>query len=132
VVQGVITLLDEPEFSDIQHARAAMRLFEDSAALSDLLRANVEWNEGARGQSTSQHAPTPQTIVIGREHAQRGGTSIELPAVERFSFVGIAYGAGGEVLGTVGVMGPTRMKYADAAALVPALAARLQASLESI
>ncbi len=52
--------------------------------------------------------------------------------VERFSFVGIAYGLGGEVLGTVGVMGPTRMKYADAVSLVPALAARLQTSLESL
>jgi heat-inducible transcriptional repressor len=128
VVQGVITLLDEPEFSDIAHARAAMRLFEDGVALGDLLRANMDWNDEMRGQSTL--APTSQTIVIGREHAQRH--AMENPAVERFSFVGIAYGTGGELLGTVGVMGPTRMKYADAVSLMPALAARLQASLESI
>jgi heat-inducible transcriptional repressor len=137
VVQGVITLLDEPEFSDIQNARAAMRLFEDSAALGDLLRANIGWIDAPQSnqngiQSTLQQSPTAQTIVIGREHAQRQKPGIEHSAVERFSFVGIAYGAGGEVLGTVGVMGPTRMKYADAVSLVPALAARLQASLESI
>lgn len=31
-----------------------------------------------------------------------------------------------------GILGPTRMKYAEAVALVPALAGRLQESLESL
>lgn len=116
VVQGMITLLDEPEFSDIQEARRAMRLFEDEATLSGLLRAPLEQ------QSIEQYA-----VVIGREHH-----AVENLAAQRFSLVGIAYGVGGEVLGTVGVMGPTRMKYADAVSIVPALAARLQDSLETL
>jgi heat-inducible transcriptional repressor len=102
-VQGMITLLDEPEFSDIQEARRAMRLFEDDETLSGLLRAPLEQ------QSIEQYA-----VVIGREHHV-----VDNAAAQRFSLVGIAYGVGGEVLGTVGVMGPTRMKYADAVSIVP-------------
>lgn len=118
VVQGMITLLDEPEFSDIDQARAAMRLFEDETAMSDILRAPLQRDAGDA---------TSYAVVIGGEHH-----AVENVAARRFSLVGIAYGVGGEVLGTVGVMGPTRMKYADAVSLVPALAARLQASLETL
>ncbi|MDF2439419.1 MAG: heat-inducible transcriptional repressor, partial [Abditibacteriota bacterium] len=115
VVQGVITLLDEPEFSDIAHARAAMRLFQDPIALGDLVHANMSFVEhtmdGALepsrgGQSTfrgGRARPSTGAIVIGREQlensqAQSGG--IENSAVERFSFVGISYSAGGEVICT--------------------------------
>jgi heat-inducible transcriptional repressor len=91
-------------------------LFEDEETLSGLLRAPLEQ------QSIEQYA-----VVIGREHHV-----VDNAAAQRFSLVGIAYGVGGEVLGTVGVMGPTRMKYTDAVSIVPALAARLQDSLETL
>jgi len=125
IVQGLVTLLDEPEFSDIAQARAAMRLFEDDAAMNDLLRAPLENEKYAqiRGENA------PYAIVIGHEHGF-DHASASGAAAARFSLVGIAYGAGDEIYGTVGVMGPTRMKYADAIALVPVLAARLGASLE--
>ncbi len=139
VVQGVVTLLDEPEFSEIEHARAALRLFDNAAGLCNLLAANMSaaqfQREGsardssAKSERSSEKTGT-QTIVIGREHGQV--LEVSVPSVERLSFVGIAYGAGGEVLGTVGVLGPTRMKYADMVSLVPALGARLQRSLESL
>ncbi len=116
MVQGLITLLNEPEFSEIGHARAAMQLFDDQIMLGDLLRT-----------SFSSDSPTPHTVVIGHELPH----SIN-PAVERFSLVGVAYGAGGEILGTVGVLGPTRMNYTDAISLMPALAARLRFCLETL
>jgi heat-inducible transcriptional repressor len=71
-------------------------------------------------------------VVIGSELR---GLSLGFSSdtgLERFSFVGISYGVGGEVLGTVGVLGPTRMKYAEAVSLVPALAGRLRESLETL
>jgi heat-inducible transcriptional repressor len=123
IVQGLVTLLEEPEFSDIERARAAMRLFEDVATMSDLLRPALpaaEYSESGKPVRT-------HTIVIGHEHARA-----DHPAVERLSLVGISYGTDGEVLGTVGVLGPTRMKYGEAAALVPVLAARLQQCLETL
>jgi heat-inducible transcriptional repressor len=133
VVQGLVTLLDEPEFSDIATARAAMRMFEDEAAVAELMRAPLDQFElGGEmyGRLHDMRAPDalgmPYAVVIGREMS---GVD---PAAARFSLVGIAYGAGGETFGTVGVMGPTRMKYTDAAALVPVLAARLRSSLETL
>ncbi len=134
VVQGVVTLLDEPEFSEIEHARAALRLFDNASGLCELLSANMsasqfQHSDGSKPERKNEKRGT-QTIVIGREHGQV--LELSVPSVERLSFVGIAYGAGGEVLGTVGVLGPTRMKYADAVSLVPALGARLQRSLESL
>lgn len=122
VVQGLITLLDEPEFSDISEARAAMRLFEDEAAITDIMRA---WVPLAAGRSTPKRRA--HAIVIGSELID-----VSNPAMERFSFVGISYGANGEVMGTVGVMGPTRMKYSEAVSIVPALAGRLQECLETM
>ena len=119
VVQGLITLLNEPEFSDIGQARSAMQLFDNQDVMSDLLRASVPSDVFA--------LPTTSTVVIGHELPYANH-----PAIERFSLVGVAYGAGGEVLGTVGVMGPTRMKYADAVSIMPALAARLRLCLETL
>ena len=116
VVQGLVTLLDEPEFSEIHHARAAMQLFQDEAAVADLLLGQME----EYGRNRMQTA-----IVVGREYGRAADSA-------RFSLVGVAYGAGEETLGAVGVLGPTRMKYADAASLLPILAARLQNSLESL
>ncbi len=117
VVQGLIALLDEPEFAHIGQARAAMRLLEDEAALSDLIRNSSvgahQWNS-ARGVSIGGELVAP-------DH----------PAAKGFSFVGVSYGAGREIFGALGVLGPARMRYGDVLALVPALAARLQLTLES-
>jgi len=112
VVEGLITLLGEPEFSHIGSARAAMRLLEDEVALGDLLR----------------HAR-----ASGRESVSIGGELVAPahPSAKTFSFVGVSYGAGVQVFGALGVLGPARMRYGDALALVPALAARLQLTLES-
>lgn len=117
VVQGLITLLDEPEFTEIGSARAAMRLFEDETALGGLLKS---------AEGLPRHLPTSQTIRIGRELP--GDSN---PAVQWFSFVGVSYGTGGDTVGALGVLGPARMRYADAISLVPALAARLRLTLES-
>ncbi len=113
VVQGLITLLDEPEFSQIGQARAALRLLEDQSAMGGLLKAS---SLDAMGQM----------VRIGREMP-----NLEHPNAQIFSFVGVSYGVGNEVLGTLGVLGPARMRYNDALSIVPALAARLQITLES-
>lgn len=117
MVQGLLTLLDEPEFSQIERARSAIKLLQDSSTLGDLLRVTAQSTSAAGGRA----------VVIGSELRD-----LHNPELESFSFVGISYSVGGEVLGTVGVLGPTRMKYAETVSLVPALAGRLQESLESL
>ena len=117
VVQGLITLLDEPEFAHIGQARAAMRLLEDESALAGLIKNSVAGGQGGvRSRSVSIGGE-----LVAPDH----------PAARGFSFVGVSYGAGDEVFGALGVLGPARMRYGDALALVPALAARLQLTLES-
>lgn len=117
VVQGLITLLDEPEFGEMGAARTALRLFEDEMALAGVLR---NFHESGRD------LPTAQTVRIGRELQTQDN-----PAIRLFSFVGISYGSGTDTWGAVGVMGPARMRYSDAAALVPALVNRLQICLKT-
>lgn len=117
MVQGLLTLLDEPEFAQIERARSAMKLLQDATVLNELLRVTAHSAPASGGRA----------VVIGSELRD-----MQNPAMESFSFVGISYSVGGEVLGTVGVLGPTRMKYGEAVSLVPVLAGRLQESLESL
>ncbi|RYG68093.1 hypothetical protein EON80_12385, partial [bacterium] len=117
VVQGLITLLDQPEFSEINQARTAMRLFENDSAIGGLLRV---------AQELPADFAQSRAVRIGRDLEP-----LDASATNWFSFVGVSYGAGGENWGALGVMGPSRMRYVDAVALVPALAARLQLTLES-
>lgn len=121
VVQGLIPLLDEPEFAQMGQARAALRLLEDETALGGLLRV-----AGDVPLVGGRELPS-RAVTIGREMP-----SLDHAAAQWFSFVGVSYGVGDEILGALGVMGPARMRYGDAVALVPALAARLQLTLESL
>jgi heat-inducible transcriptional repressor len=116
VVQGMAALFDEPEFAEIENARAMLRIFDDSLQIGGMLRHVME----TRGEGQ-------QSIVIGGEWMDANH-----PAFQNLSFVGIHYGAESEVLGTVGVMGPTRMKYGESSAVVLALAERLRESLMSL
>ena len=116
VVQGLVTLLDEPEFAEIGSARAAMKLIDGGAGLGELLRA---------AQELPLDWPAARGVRIGAE-----ATLFETPH-RALSFVGLSYGVAGQNLGAFGVLGPARMRYADALAIVPALAARLQMTLDS-
>ena len=117
VVQGLVTLLDEPEFAEIGPARAAMKLLDGGAGLSELLRS---------AQQLPLDWPVARGVRIGADM-----TLFEAPGARALSFVGVSYGMDGETLGAFGVLGPARMRYADALAIVPALAARLQMTLKS-
>ena len=119
VVQGVITLLDEPEFSEISQARAAMRLLDGGTSLSELLR---------QAQQIAPDSPAGSGVRIG---AEMSDLATDYPNARVLSFVGISYGVGQETLGALGVLGPARMRYGDALTIVPALAARLRITLES-
>ena len=119
VVQGLITLLDEPEFSEINQARAAMRLLDGGTSLAELLKS---------AQQLAPDSPASSGVKIGAEMSE---LAANYPNARVLSFVGVSYGVAGETLGALGVLGPARMRYGDALTIVPALAARLQKTLES-
>jgi len=89
---GLTNVLTEPEFAQSEDARKALRLLEERSLLDSLL-ANTVLNTNINGVQ----------VVIGGE-----GNWQEL---KQCSVVLARYGVPGTALGTLGVIGPTRMFY---------------------
>lgn len=90
---GLTNVLSEPEFSDSDEARRALKLFEERSTLRDLLaRTTINSNIGGL------------QVLIGGE-----GQWEEL---RQCSIVLARYGVPGMATGTLGVLGPMRMSYA--------------------
>ena len=99
-VEGASNLFGSPEFADVQRMRSLFRTLEEKSRLVEMLNRILE---GGGVQ-----------VVIGRENPVSDLTDL--------SVVASTYGAGDRVMGTVGIVGPTRMEYARAIALVEHLA----------
>ncbi len=89
---GLTNVLAEPEFSESQAARNALRLFEERPMMEDLL---------TRALSTTRVGGVE--VLIGGENARE--------ELRRCSVVLARYGAPGLVTGVLGVLGPIRMPY---------------------
>ncbi len=101
---GTQQLMTQPEFQEPEAIRDFIGLLEDEQYV-------VHWLEEGRpsGCSTSDCV----TISIGEEHSDE--------KVERYSVVTAPYRVG-DTEGTIGVIGPTRMKYDHIVALVEGMA----------
>jgi heat-inducible transcriptional repressor len=102
-VDGTANLLSSPEFADPERVRSLVQAVERKQALVDLLARVLE-------------AGGPQ-VVIGEDATPPGASDLA-----GCSLVASTYGAGAQVMGTLGIVGPTRMEYAEAIALVDYLA----------
>jgi heat-inducible transcriptional repressor len=100
LVEGASNLVGALEFNDLERTRELLRTLEQKGRLVDLLE-NVLTGQGVQ-------------VVIGHENP--------VSSLSDLSVVATTYRAGDRVLGTVGVVGPTRMEYARAIALVDYLA----------
>lgn len=88
---GIQNILAQPEFSESGSIRDMLRLLEDHTRLADILPQGLARDE--------------VHVAIGSEH--------RLEPLRGFSMVFGRYGAvDGDVIGYVGVVGPTRMDYA--------------------
>ncbi len=105
VVKGTANILKQPEFQDARAAQPVLSALETDELLSDLLHA-VRDRE--------------MWVTIGSEHRHESlrGTSV----------VAAAYRGEGTV-GALGIVGPTRMKYARVISLVRYLAGSLSETL---
>jgi len=88
---GVSNVLNQPEFASASNARVALRLLEERGFLEEIV-----------GKAISPTVGGVQ-VVIGGE-----GAWTEL---RDWSMILARYGAPGFALGTLGVVGPTRMAY---------------------
>ncbi len=102
---GTTNILNQPEFGDINKVKALLTLFEQQSLLSTLLSRPVAGVEGV-------------VIKIGKENV--------LEEVQECSLVMTAYCLGNDVVGTIGVLGPTRMEYSRVVAVVQHIANQLE------
>ena len=100
LVEGASNLVGALEFNDLERTKELLRTLEQKGRLVDLLE-NVLTGQGVQ-------------VVIGHENP--------VSSLSDLSVVATTYRAGDRVLGTVGIVGPTRMEYARAIALVDYLA----------
>ncbi len=109
LVEGTSSLLDQPELSDIENIRRMLDTFADQARLVCLLNQCLS-TDGVR-------------VFLGED----SDVTMELD----FSLVGTTYGIGEEALGSLGIIGPSRMAYPRMVPLVRFLGETLSKALAS-
>jgi len=106
-ISGLTELLRQPEFSQLKQVQAIIELLEvDQAALFPLIFGN-----------TSQNSVNSLTIKIGNE--------ISLEPIQNCTLISSTYSYDDVPVGSVGVLGPTRLDYERAIASVQIIANQL-------
>lgn len=109
-LEGTLNILSQPEFRNIERARALLALLEARDVLEQVLSV------GTRSSGT--------TVIIGHENP--------VAEMRDCSVVVSAYTLGGEVVGAIGVLGPTRMEYSKAVGMVQYVAEHLSDMLMNL
>jgi len=99
-ISGLSGVLELPDFSDLERIRAIMRTIEDKHRIIKLLDMLTD-DSGVK-------------VVIGSENPVTGMMSLSL--------VASTYKEGDRQVGTIGIIGPTRMDYLRAMTIVDATA----------
>lgn len=107
LMEGTRSLLDQPELADVDRVRRMLDAFADKAHLVKILNRCMA-SGGVR-------------VFIGQDS--------ELTSELDFSLVAVPYGIGSNTLGSLGVIGPSRMEYSRAFALVNYLGETLSQAL---
>ena len=110
LVDGEESFLDAPEFANVRKARALLRAFAEKDRILRVLDRVL----------TAQEVQ----IFIGAES--------EFAQVGDVSVVAAPYGRGDHVLGTLAVVGPTRMNYARVIPLVDLTARQISRALAAL
>ncbi|OIP70190.1 MAG: heat-inducible transcriptional repressor HrcA [Oscillatoriales cyanobacterium CG2_30_44_21] len=105
-ISGLTELLRQPEFSNLQQVQNIVQLLEaDRASLMALI------------VDQSSHGTNSVSIKIGSE--------ISIEPIQNCTFISSTYLCDNKPVGTVGVLGPTRLGYTRAIASVQAAASHL-------
>ncbi|MEM8929704.1 MAG: heat-inducible transcriptional repressor HrcA [Acidobacteriota bacterium] len=108
LVQGATSLLDRPELSDVDRVRQMLDTFADRARLTNMLSSCLESDGGVR-------------VFMGEDS--------EITRSLDFSLVAMPYGHEDTPLGSLGVIGPSRMEYPRVVPLVRYLGETLSRAL---
>ncbi|MCF8010471.1 MAG: heat-inducible transcriptional repressor HrcA [Clostridiales bacterium] len=93
---GVFNILSQPEFNDVEKIKTLLSLLEQEALLSDMM--------------SGFHQSNGITVRIGGELSNK--------QMRDCSMVIGNYSLGGNQIGSIGILGPTRMDYARAVTIV--------------
>jgi len=105
---GVKNILEYPEFSDIEKAKGVFNTFEEQEMLITLLGNN---NDNVQ-------------VVIGSESTMQG--------MQNCSIIKANYTFGQKHLGSIGVIGPTRMDYAQVFSILNGIVKNVNAAIYSL
>lgn len=109
-LQGASYIMQQPEFKDIERLEAILSALEHKSTLYRLL--------------SSAYLGHDVTVIIGSENP--------VDNMRDCSFVGAKYYIGERAVGTIGVVGPTRMDYRRAVAAVRFMAGNLSELLSDL
>lgn len=107
-IEGTTNILQEPEFGNLERVRALFKAFEEKKLLLSILDKAM--------QSPGVH------IYMGNDTQNE--------SLENCALVTGTYGAGGRLLGAIGVIGPMRMDYARVVPLVEATSRLISRQLD--
>jgi len=106
---GALNILDQPEFKDIEKVKDLLELLEEEEVLQEVLNT---------GQKVGI------SVKIGKENPYE--------ELENCSLITATYELEGRIIGTLGVLGPTRMEYAKAISIVEFLTLALTEGLRKL
>lgn len=109
-LDGVFNILNQPEFHNVEKVKVLLSLLEQEETLRDML----EGRDDSLGV----------TVKIGNE--------ITRQEIQNCSMVTATYHVGDRILGTIGVLGPTRMDYARVVTVVDCMTRNLSRELEKM
>jgi heat-inducible transcriptional repressor len=92
---GTTQMLTQPEFHDVEKVKHTLMMLEKEELIKDILHAHM--GDGLE-------------VTIGQEN--------EDSQMQDSSIITATYHLNGELLGTIAVLGPTRMEYAKAMSLL--------------
>lgn len=91
---GTLNMLNQPEFKDIEKVKTLFQIFEEEEQIKKFLNPSVDG----------------LAVTIGGEN--------RLKELKNCSVISATYRINGESVGTIGLIGPTRMDYSKAVAMV--------------
>jgi len=108
-LSGEKNMLSFPEFSDIDTARSLFKTLEEKQALLNII------GEGTDGNTY---------VSIGEEN--------EIEEMKNCSVIKTNYRVGNDIYGTIGIIGPTRMDYAQVISVLNGMAKNIENVMNSV
>jgi len=110
-LEGAINMLNYPEFSNVERAREFLKLMVEKDLISRVLKdANSEKDK--------------IVIKIGHEN--------DIEEMKECSLITTTYTAGDVVIGTIGIIGPTRMEYSKDLAAINYMKSKMKEHVERL